>query len=96
MIRHIVFFSARRQEDVETIREELSALGKIPHSTCFEVTVNTKVDPMSDEIDIVVYAEFADLEALAAYKSHPVYDQTTLRVRPMRELRYSADVVAAR
>ncbi|MGF7006818.1 Dabb family protein [Aminobacter sp. BE322] len=96
MIRHIVFFSARRQEDVETIREELSALGKIPHSTCFEVTVNTKVDPMSDEIDIVVYAEFADLEALSAYKAHPVYDQTTLRVRPMRELRYSADVVAAR
>lgn len=96
MIRHIVFFSARRQEDVETIREELSALGKIPYSTCFEVTVNTKVDPMSDEIDIVVYAEFADLEALSAYKAHPVYDQTTLRVRPMRELRYSADVVAAR
>ena len=94
MIRHIVFFSARRKEDVETIRQELSALGRIPHSAHFEVTVNTKVDPMCDQIDLVVYAEFADLDALAAYKAHPIYDQTTLRVRPMRELRYSADVVA--
>ncbi|ODT07972.1 MAG: stress responsive protein [Mesorhizobium sp. SCN 65-20] len=94
MIRHIVFFSARRKEDVEAIRQELSALGRIPHSAHFEVTVNTKVDPMCDQIDLVVYAEFADLDALAAYKAHPIYDQTTLRVRPMRELRYSADVVA--
>lgn len=94
MIRHIVFFSARHKDDVEMIREELSALGGIPHSTHFEVTVNTKVDPFSDEIDLVVYAEFADQAALAAYKAHPLYNQTTLRVRPMRELRYSADVVA--
>lgn len=95
MIRHIVFFSARRKEEIETIREELSALGGIPHSTAFEVTINTKVDPFGDEIDIVVYAEFPDQEALAAYKAHPLYNQTTLRVRPMRELRFSADVVAA-
>ncbi len=95
MIRHIVFFSARQKQDVEMIREELSTLGNIPHSTVFEVTVNTKVDPYSDEIDIVVYAEFADQAALAAYKAHPLYDRTTQRVRPMRELRYSADVVAA-
>ena len=29
--------------------------------------------------------------ALAAYKAHPIYDETTRKVRPMRELRYSAD-----
>ena len=59
------------------------------------MTVNTKVDPLCDAIDIVVYAEFTDQAALAAYKAHPLYNQTTLRVRPMRELRYSADVIAA-
>ena len=46
---------------------------------------------MSDEIDIVVYAEFADQAALSAYKAHPIYAETTAKVRPMRELRYSAD-----
>lgn len=94
MIRHIVFFSAKRREDVEIIREGLEALGTIPHSTHFEVTLNTKVDPLSDEVDVVVYAEFADDAALAAYKAHPTYAATTARVRPMRELRLSADVVA--
>ena len=93
MIRHIVFFSARRKEDVEAVRSGLLELGNIPHSSLFEVTLNTKVDPLSDEVDVVVYAEFPDDAALAAYKAHPLYAQTTAKVKPLRELRYSADVV---
>ena len=94
MIRHIVFFSARRKEDVEAVRSGLLELGNIPHSSLFEVTLNTKVDPLSDEVDVVVYAEFPDDAALAAYKAHPLYAQTTAKVKPLRKLRYSADVVA--
>ncbi|TGS51769.1 Dabb family protein, partial [Mesorhizobium sp. M1D.F.Ca.ET.183.01.1.1] len=55
MIRHIVFFSARRKEDVEAVRSGLQELGKIPHSKLFEVTLNTKVDQFSNAIDVVVY-----------------------------------------
>ncbi|RUU54565.1 Dabb family protein [Mesorhizobium sp. M2C.T.Ca.TU.009.01.2.1] len=95
MIRHIVFFSVRRKQDVEAVRSGLLALGKIPHSKHFEVTLNTKVDLFSNAIDVVVYAEFEDEAALAAYKAHPIYADTTSKVKPMRELRYSADVVAA-
>ncbi|MFE0015551.1 Dabb family protein [Mesorhizobium sp. NPDC059054] len=95
MIRHIVFFSVRPDEDVEKVRTGLLALGRIPHSRLFEVTLNSKVDPLCDKIDIVVYAEFEDAAALAAYKAHPIYAETTSKVRPMRELRFSADVVAA-
>ncbi len=94
MIRHIVFFSAREGEDVEAVRGGLLTLGDIPHSRLFEVTLNTKVDPLCDKIDVVVYAEFEDEAALAAYKAHPLYAQTTSKVKPLRELRYSADVVA--
>ena len=94
MIRHIVFFSAKRQENVEAMRAGLTALGTIPHSSRFEVSLNSKVDPLSDEIDIVVYAEFSDEAALAAYKAHPTYAETTSRVRPLREMRFSADVKA--
>lgn len=94
MIRHIVFFSAKQREDVEAIRAGLSRLGAIPHSSRFEVSLNTKVDPLSDEVDVVVYAEFANDDALAAYKADPIYAETTREVRPLRELRYSADVVA--
>jgi hypothetical protein len=94
LIRHIVFFSAKRRENIEAMRAGLMALGTIPYSTLFEVALNTRVDPLSDEIDVVVYAEFPDEAALAAYKAHPTYAETTAKVRPMRELRFSADVAA--
>ena len=41
-----------------------------------------RLDPMGNEIDVIVHAEFADEAALAAYKAHPIYDETTQRVRP--------------
>ena len=91
MIRHIVFFSVRDKSEMERVRAGLMELGRIPHSQFFEVALNSKVDPMSDEIDVVVYAEFADQAALSAYKAHPLYAETTAKVKPMRELRFSAD-----
>ncbi len=96
MIRHIVFFSARRREDVDAVRSGLEGLKLIPHSSVFEVSLNTNVDPLSNEIDVVVYAEFADEAALAAYKAHPDYAKAISVVRPIRELRYSADIVACK
>ncbi len=94
MIRHIVFFSAKKSENVEAIRDGLMRLATIPHSLAFEVSVNRKTDPLSGAIDVVVYAEFKDDAALQAYRNHPVYKETTALVKPMRELRFSADVVA--
>lgn len=91
MIRHIVFFTAQRAEDVGTIRRLLGRLGEIPHALAFEVAENARIDPIGNAIDIVVYGEFADEAALAAWKAHPIYDETTQAVRPMRELRWSAD-----
>jgi hypothetical protein len=92
LIRHIVFFSAR--DDIAAVKSGLELLGQIPHSSVFEVSLNTKVDPHCNAVDVVVYAEFPDEAALAAYKSHPVYAQATRKVRPLRELRYSADIVS--
>jgi len=94
LIRHIVFFSAKRKDEVEAVRSGLMALAEIPHSSLFEVSLNTKVDPFCDEIDVVVYAEFKDEAALAAFKAHPLYAETTAKVRPQRELRFSADVAS--
>ncbi|WOC15781.1 Dabb family protein [Pseudochrobactrum sp. MP213Fo] len=91
MIRHIVFFSVKEDQDVEDVCQRLRALATIPHSECFEVVRNSKVDPMCDRIDLVVYGEFRDEAALAAFKAHPTYDATTQAVRPLREFRYSAD-----
>ena len=95
MIRHIVFFSAADPEDVERIREGLLMLADIPHSSHFEVGRNMHSDTISaDRVDLVVYGEFADEAALAAYKAHPVYAECIARVRPLRELRIAADFKA--
>lgn len=95
MIRHIVFFSAKNPNDIATVKTGLEALAQIPHAQKFEVSLNRKHDPISDVIDVVVYAEFADDEALEAYRVHPIYKDTIKIVRPLRELRFSADFVAA-
>lgn len=90
-IRHVVFFSAKDKKDVSRIVDGLSVLAKIPHSEVFEIRQNTREDALSGEVDVVVYAEFASAEALAAYKSHPLYQDSIDVVRPLRELRIAAD-----
>jgi quinol monooxygenase YgiN len=39
----------------------------------------------------VVYGEFEDAAALAAYKAHPAYQASIDIVRPIREMRIAAD-----
>lgn len=91
MIRHIVFFSVPRAENLAAVVEGLSLLKTIPHARHLEVVPNSKIDPLGNEVDVVVYGEFADTAALAAYKAHPTYQESIARVRPLREMRLSAD-----
>ncbi len=94
MIRHIVFFTARTAGNLDAIVAGLELLATIPHARHFEVTRNSKVDQIGNDVDVVVYAEFDDAAALAAYKAHPVYAEATRLVRPLREVRLAADVPA--
>ena len=94
MIRHIVFFTARDAGDIDAIVDGLELLGTIPHSQHFEVRRNGKLDQIGNDVDVVVYAEFADETALAAYKAHPIYAEATRLVRPLREMRLAADFMA--
>ncbi len=95
MIRHIVFFSAANPEDAERIRDGLMMLASIPHARHFEVGRNLQSDAINGtRVDLVVYAEFEDEAALAAYKAHPVYAECIALVRPLRDLRIAADFKA--
>lgn len=94
MLRHIVFFNARDPKDLERIEQALWELAKIPSARHLEVKRNIRRDQLSGEVDIVVYGEFEDAEALEAYKAHPIYAEAIRVVRPLRELRIAADVEA--
>jgi len=96
MIRHIVLFSAKQKQDVDRIVEGLTLLTKIPHSLRLEVVRNKQSDQISNEVDVVVYGEFATEADLASYKAHPLYEESINRVRPLRDLRVAADVEAGR
>ena len=73
----------RPEPDLTTSAEAwLSAGG--PHHTVL-------TDQLGTEVDLVVYGEFDDEAALAAYKAHPDYQRSIDLVRPIREMRMAAD-----
>ena len=91
LIRHIVFFSARDAKDLDLIRAGLSLLTEIPYAERLEIGENVKTDQLGCEVDLVVYGEFADEAALAAYKAHPNYQKSIDIVRPLRDMRHAVD-----
>lgn len=95
MIRHVVLFSLKDPENLDFVREQLSRLGTIPGSRVFEVSANLKVDGFANAIDLVVYGEFDSVDTMAAYKAHPTYAEVTAIVKPLRDLRFAADVETA-
>ena len=90
MIRHIVFFTVR-PENLDAVRDGLSILTGIPHACRLEIGTNLRRDRFDQGIDLIVYGEFEDETALAAYHAHPLYEESIRRVRPLREERYAAD-----
>lgn len=93
MIRHIVFFSAKDPADARRIEDGLNMLAGIPEHDLFEVRPSLHADQLTGgAVDVVVYAEFPDAEALARYKAHPTYQACIDVVRPLRELRLAADI----
>ena len=95
MIRHIVFFTTRDPADLPRIEAGLKPLGTIPHARHFEVSRNLHADRLTGaEVDLVVYAEFDDDAALAAYKAHPTYQRAIEIVKPLRDMRIAADIIS--
>ena len=90
-LRQVVFFTAKDPADLPQILAGLNLLADIPHASHFAVRENTHADTLSGRVDVVVYAEFASAEDLAAYKAHPLYQKAIDAVRPLRDMRVAAD-----
>ncbi|KPN64322.1 hypothetical protein XMM379_000305 [Aliiroseovarius sp. xm-m-379] len=92
MIRHVVFFTAREAKYRDQIFDGLNLLQGIPHKRFLEVGRNLATDPIpGTHPDFVVYGEFDNETQLAAFKAHPLYQASIDKVRPLRDLRMSAD-----
>ncbi|MBW3098657.1 Dabb family protein [Pseudohoeflea coraliihabitans] len=91
MLRHIVFFRAKDPANAEAVYEGLKMLTRTPHARFMEVGRVSVRDTISEPVDFVVYGEFDDAAALAAFKAEPLYQQSIEVVRPLRDLRIAAD-----
>ena len=91
MIRHVVLFSVPDPADVDAVEAGLKILERNPHAARLAIRRNLKRDELSSEVDFVVYGEFTDEAALAAYKADPTYAASIAVVRPKRDLRIVAD-----
>lgn len=95
MIRHVVMFTARDPADRARMIEGLRILCANPHADHIEVQADLGLDRLNPgAVDAVVYAEFADAQALDAFKAHDTYAQSIAEVRPIRDLRLGADFEA--
>lgn len=90
-LRHVVLFSSKHPDNIERMIAGLSMLKDIPFASHFEIARNRKDDRYSNAVDVIVYAEFPDADALAAYRAHPIYEQCVEIVRPLRDMRVAAD-----
>lgn len=94
MIRHIVLFTARSPDEVDAVYNGLKPLETIRGNWTLNVTKNSKIDQIGNDVDVVVYGEFPDEAALQVYKSDPVYAHAITVVRPLRDKRIAVDVPA--
>jgi quinol monooxygenase YgiN len=90
VIRHIVFFTCT-PANRDAVRKGLSGLTGISHALKLEIGENVKSDQWDNGVDFVVYGEFENEAALAAYKADPAYALSTATVKPLRETRIAAD-----
>ncbi len=90
MIRHIVFFTVP-EANRDAVRKGLSGLTAIRHAQTLEIGENVKKDQWGNSVDFIVYGEFENEAALAAYKADPAYELSTATVKPLRDTRVAAD-----
>jgi len=91
IIRHVVFFSSKDANDIDRMVDGLSMLSAIPSLRYFEVSRNRNEDRFSNDVDVIVYAEFENEAALKAYRAHQIYQDCIEIVRPLRDMRIAAD-----
>ncbi|MCC6713605.1 MAG: Dabb family protein [Gammaproteobacteria bacterium] len=99
MLKHIVMWRVRataertREENAAGMKRALEALrGRVPGLLAIEVGINAI--PGGDASDVVLYSEFADREALAAYQKHPEHEPVAEFVKEVRVERRVVDYEA--
>lgn len=96
MIKHIVMWNVRgetpeeKQQTALIIKEKFEALvGKIPGLQKLEIGID--ISRIFYACDVVLYSEFADIDALNVYGDHPAHQRAKTELEGMRIARHQVD-----
>lgn len=100
MIKHIVMWNVRgetaeaKRHAAADLKHRFEALvGQIPGLVHLEVGID--VSRVSYACDVVLYSEFADAVALAAYAEHPAHLAVRDALKDVRVARHQVDYAPA-
>ena len=100
MIKHIVMWRLKdtargnsKSANAERVKEELEALqGRIPGLLSIEAGLDVSATEAS--ADVVLYSEFEDRQALAAYQAHPEHEAVKAFIGEVAARRWVVDYEA--
>ncbi len=90
MIKHIVMWKLKNPADAAHFKSQLDSCIDLVHGMRrFEVAIRTA--ELDANCDVVLYSEFEDAAALAAYQNHPHHQQISLVLGALRDTRSVLD-----
>ena len=90
MIKHVVMWKLKNAADAPHIKAQLdTCIDLVPGMRRFEVA--TRTPALDANCDVVLYSEFEDAAALAAYQNHPHHQQISTGLGVLRDTRSVLD-----
>ena len=90
MIKHVVMWKLKNPADAPHFKAQLdTCIDLVPGMRRFEVA--TRTPELDANCDVVLYSEFEDAAALAAYQNHPHHQQISTGLGVLRDTRSVLD-----
>ena len=90
MIKHVVMWKLKNAADAPHFKAQLdTCIDLVPGMRRFEVA--TRTPELDANCDVVLYSEFEDAAALAAYQNHPHHQQISTGLGALRDSRSVLD-----
>lgn len=90
MIKHVVMWKLKNAADAPHFKAQLdTCIDLVPGMRRFEVA--TRTPELDANCDVVLYSEFEDAAALAAYQNHPHHQQISTGLGALRDTRSVLD-----